>query len=117
MLGFMPALTAQASWAFRLACQRPAKGMSMWFLVRVVKGSKHFEPDSRVGNQVLISDTTDMVISARTTGADDYRFEMRKGLDTFVIRDFVGVQAPGVILAKFEDLALRMGALAITGDA
>jgi hypothetical protein len=89
----------------------------MWFLAQVVKGSKHFEPDSKVGNQVLISDTTDMVISARTTGADDYRFEMRKGLDTFVIRDFKGVQAPGLILAKFEDLARRMGALAITSDA
>jgi hypothetical protein len=87
----------------------------MWFLVQVVKGSKHFEPESKVGNQVLISDTSEMVISARTTGADDYRFEMRKGLDTFIIRDFKGVQGPGVILAKFEELAQRMGALSIAG--
>jgi CYTH domain-containing protein len=89
----------------------------MWFLVQVVKGSKHYEPESKVGNQVLISDTTEMVISARTTGADDYRFEMRKGMDTFVIRDFKGIQSPGLIVAKFEELAKRMGALTITGDA
>jgi hypothetical protein len=88
----------------------------MWFLVQVVKGSKHYEPESKVGNQVLISDTTEMVISARTTGADDYRFEMRKNLDTFIIRDFKGVQQPGVILAKFEDMAKRMGALTISGE-
>jgi hypothetical protein len=87
----------------------------MWFLVHVVKGSKHFEPDSQVGNRVLISDTTDMVISGRSMGADAYRFEARKGADSFVIRDFRGASAPGTLFAGFTALALQMGAL-VMGD-
>jgi hypothetical protein len=64
----------------------------MWFLVQVVKGSKHFESESQVGNHVLISDTTDMVISGRSLGVDGYRFEARKGNESFAISDFPGVQ-------------------------
>lgn len=89
----------------------------MWFLVQVVKGSKHYEVDSPVGNQVLISDTTEMVISARAMGADGCRFEARKGNETFVIRDFKGAQAAGSLAAKFEALARQISALAITSDA
>jgi hypothetical protein len=89
----------------------------MWFLVQVVKGSKHFEPDSQVGNRVLISDTTDMVISGRSMGADSYRFEARKGADSFVIRDFRGASAAGTLSARFTALALQMGALVIGEEA
>lgn len=87
----------------------------MWFLVQVVKGSKHFEQDSPVGNRVLISDTTDMVISGRALGAG-YRFEARKGIETFVVRDFGGPQAAGTLGAKFTTLAQQVGALALTGE-
>ena len=38
----------------------------MWYIVEVVKGSKYYEPESRVGNRVLISDTTELVIVGRT---------------------------------------------------
>lgn len=85
----------------------------MWFLVQVVKGSKHYEADSQVGNQVLISDTTEMVISARAMGTEGYRFEARKGNENFVIRDFRGEQAAGSLAAKFLALAQQMGALTI----
>ena len=88
----------------------------MWFLVQVVKGSKHFEQDSQVGNRVLISDTTDMVISGRAMGAG-YRFEARKGIETFVVRDFTGPQAAGSLGAKFTTLAQQVGALALSGEA
>jgi hypothetical protein len=88
----------------------------MWFLVQVVKGSKHFEQDSQVGNRVLISDTTDMVISGRAMGAG-YRFEARKGIETFVVRDFIGPQAAGALAAKFTTLAQQVGAMALTGEA
>jgi hypothetical protein len=87
----------------------------MWFLVQVVKGSKHFEQDSRVANRVLISDTTDMVISGRALGAG-YRFEARKGIETYVIRDFNGPQAAGTLATKFTALAQQVGALVITGE-
>ncbi len=85
----------------------------MWFLVSVVKGSKHFESESQVGNRVLISDTTDMTISARSTG-DGYRFEARKGTETFIIKDFAGSQPVGSLSAKFTALAQSMGALVLS---
>lgn len=89
----------------------------MWFLVQVVKGSKHYEAESQVNNQVLISDTTDMVLSGRAMGTDGYRFEARKGNENFVVRDFKGTQPGGLLLAKFEALARQMGALTITSEA
>ena len=89
----------------------------MWFLVQVVKGSKHYEADSQVGNRVLISDTTEMTISGRAMGADSYRFEARKGTETFVVRDFQGTQSAGLLAAKFTALAHQMGALVISADA
>ena len=89
----------------------------MWFLVHVVKGSKHYEPESQVGNQVLISDTTEMVISGRSMGTDGYRFEARKGNETFVVRDFKGAQPAGLLASKFTALAGQMEALTITSEA
>lgn len=88
----------------------------MWFLVQVVKGSKHFEPESQVGNRVLISDTTEMTISGRAMGADGYRFEARKGNETFVVRDFPGAQPAGTLATKFTALADQMGALVLTAE-
>lgn len=85
----------------------------MWFLVHVVKGSKHYEAESQIANRVLISDTTEMTISGRSMG-DGYRFEARKGTETFVIRDFQGTQQPGTLASKFTALAQQMGALVIT---
>lgn len=89
----------------------------MWFLVQVVKGSKHFESESQVGNHVLISDTTEMVISGRAMGSEGYRFEARKGNETFIIRDFQGAQTAGSLESKFTALAKQIGALVITSEA
>jgi len=89
----------------------------MWFLVQVVKGSKHYEPESQVGNRVLISDTTDMVISGRAMGADNFRFEARKGNETFVVQDFVGALPAGALAARFTALAQKMGALTVAAEA
>jgi hypothetical protein len=88
----------------------------MWFLVQVVKGNKHYEADSQIGNRVLISDTTDMVISGRSMGSDGYRFEVRKGNESFVARDFPGAQAPGSLAAKFMSLAQQIGATVMAGE-
>jgi len=88
----------------------------MWFLVQVVKGNKHYEADSQIGNRVLISDTTDMVISGRSMGGDGYRFEVRKGNESFVARDFAGPQAPGFLAAKFISLAQQIGATVMAGE-
>ena len=83
----------------------------MWILVQVVRGSKHYEAESRVGNRVLISDSTDMVISGRGLGTDGYRFEARKGNESFTVVDFPTV-APGVsLIDKFGELAQRLDAV------
>jgi hypothetical protein len=82
----------------------------MWFLVQVVKGSRQYEAESPIGNRVLISDTTDMVISGRSMGADGYRFEVRKGNETFVVGDFPGTSEPGVLAKNFLSLAQQVGA-------
>jgi hypothetical protein len=87
----------------------------MWFLVQVVKGSKHFEPSSQIGNRVLISDTTEMVISGRVVGTEGFRFEARKGNDTFVLSDFPPGQSPDALASKFSALAEQMGAVMING--
>ena len=83
----------------------------MWFLVQVVKGSKHYEPDSQVGNRVLISDTTEMVVSARSMGEDGYRFEARRGSESFIMGSFSAKVAREKIDAHFSALAMQMGAV------
>lgn len=89
----------------------------MWILVQVVRGSKHFEAESRVGNHVLISDSSDLVISGRALGTDGYRFEARKGNESFVVNDFPGIQAGKSLLPNFMALAERIGAVSILAPA
>ena len=85
----------------------------MWIVVQVVKGSKHFEAESRVANHVLICDTSDMVISARSNGDNAYRFEARKGNENFVIADFNGAEVKASLVDKFFELAKSMGAISV----
>jgi hypothetical protein len=85
----------------------------MWFLATVVRGSRHYEPDSRVGNRVLISDTTDIVITGRSSGTAGYRFEAKNGNETFVLSDFPKELPEGALLVKFLALAQQMGAVAM----
>ena len=89
----------------------------MWILVQVVKGSKYHEPESRVGNHVLICDTSDLVISGRSLGTDGYRFEARKGNESFIVNDFPRLQAGTSLMADFMALAARMGAIAAVAPA
>jgi len=88
----------------------------MWFLVSVVKGSRHFETDSPIGNRVLISDTSEMVISGRASHHEGYRFEARMGNESFIVRDFLGTQPQGKLAAQFTAMAQQMGAV-VAGEA
>ena len=83
----------------------------MWLLVQAARGSKYFEPESRVDNQVLISDGSDLVISGRSFGSQGYRFEARKGNETFTVVDFTGTDATVSLADKFGELAQRLGAI------
>lgn len=82
----------------------------MWFLVNVVKGSKYFDTDSRIGNRVLISDTTDMIVTSYSTAAGSYRFEMRKGNEAFTLQDIPKDTSHEETLRQFLELADRLGA-------
>jgi hypothetical protein len=83
----------------------------MWFIVEVVKGSKYFEPESKIGNRVLISDTTELVITGRSNGADSFRFEARRSGDNFVIKDFAGGPSAAMLAEQFTALARQFGAV------
>ena len=87
----------------------------MWILVQVVRGSKYHESESRVANHVLISDTTDMVIAGRALGTESYRFEARKGNETFVVSEFARLQPGSSLTPQFLALAEKMGAISIVG--
>jgi hypothetical protein len=83
----------------------------MWLLTSVVRGSKHFDGDSRIDNQVLICDTSDMVISGRSFGVGTYRFEARKGNESFTVADFGSLEPGTSLVLEFGELAQRLGAV------
>ena len=85
----------------------------MWILVKVVKGSKYFEPETQVDNHVLLSDTSEMVISARSSGDATYRFEVRRGNENFILAEYTGAEAKGSLTAKFIALATKIGAISM----
>ena len=89
----------------------------MWLLVEAVKGNKYFDPESQVSNRVLISDSSDMVIAGRSMGTDGYRFEARKGSESFVVRDFPAGRAAGSVLEAFLELARQIGASLVPAEA
>ena len=82
----------------------------MWLLVEVVKGSKYYDAESQVANRVLISDSSETVIAGRSMGTDGYRFEARKGSESFVVQDFSGPQRSGAVAEAFLVLARQIGA-------
>jgi hypothetical protein len=91
----------------------------MWFLVSVVKGNRYYENESPIGNRVLISDSTEMVISGRSSGGssvDGYRFEARRINETYIVSDFIGKHAAAALTAKFMAMAQQMGAVVVEGD-
>ncbi|MFN0183745.1 MAG: hypothetical protein ACKVQR_08010 [Aquabacterium sp.] len=89
----------------------------MWMLVSVVKGSRHFENESPVGNKILISDNSDMVISGRADGNEIYRFEIRRGNETFIVNEFRGVLNPALLASRFQSMARQLGAVIVTTEA
>ena len=85
----------------------------MWILVRVLKGSKYFEAETKVDNQVLVCDSSELVISARATDDATYRFEARKGNETFIVAEFTGAKASGSLTREFLALAAKIGAISM----
>ena len=57
----------------------------MWLMTEAHKGSTYFEAQSQAGNRVLISDTCDTVIFARSQGSDGHRIVAQRGRETFYL--------------------------------
>jgi hypothetical protein len=89
----------------------------MWFLVSVVKGSKFYEADSQIDNRIMISDTTDMVVTGYATGLGGYRFEMRKGNEAFTMQEMPKGTPKETLVALFLGLARQLGATTIGSTA
>lgn len=71
---------------------------------------------ARIGNRLLIPDTTDRVVSGRSTGVDSYRFEVRKGNESFIVTEHSGIQAPGVLTERFRSMAQQFGAVVVSPE-
>ena len=55
----------------------------MWLLTEAPRGSNYYEAHSLTGNKVLISDTCETVIYARSQGADGHRIVAQRGREMF----------------------------------
>jgi hypothetical protein len=86
----------------------------MWYLVSVVKGSKYYDTESQIENRLLVSDTTDMIVTGYATGTGSYRFEMRKGNEAFTLRDYAKAITKEELSAKFLELATDLGAMRLS---
>ena len=86
----------------------------MWILTEAPRGSNFYEPESTTGNKVLISDTCETVIYARSQGADGHRIIAQRGRETFM----VGPQPTrGVVVdmtAKMLDIARQLNAVVLS---
>jgi hypothetical protein len=57
----------------------------MWILAEAPKGSNFYEAQSQAGNKVLISDSCETVIYARSQGSDGHRIVAQRGRETFFL--------------------------------
>ena len=73
----------------------------MWLLTEAPRGSNFYEAESQTGNKVLISDTCETVIYARSQGADGFRIIAQRGRENFYI-------GPAPVRGVVEDLMAQM---------
>ena len=85
----------------------------MWILIEAPKGSNYYEAHSLTGNKVLISDTCETVIYARSQGADGHRIVAQRGREMFNVgpAPVRGVEAD--MNAQMLDIAKRLGAVVL----
>jgi hypothetical protein len=85
----------------------------MWILTEAPKGSNFYEALSQAGNKVLISDTCETVIYARSQGSDGHRVVAQRGRETF----FLGPPVRGAdtdMTAQMLDVARQLHAVIMT---
>ena len=85
----------------------------MWILTEAPRGSNYFEPQSTIGNKALISDTCEIVIYARSQGADGFRLVAQRGRDSFFIGPAPARGAVDDTEARMMELARQLGAVIV----
>lgn len=70
---------------FHSAALHRQRKPTMWILAEAPKGSNFFEAQSQAGNKVLLSDSCDTIIYARSQGSDGHRIVAQRGRDTFFL--------------------------------
>ena len=83
----------------------------MWMVVEAPRSSNFFENESPTGNRVLINDTSDLVIYARSQGADGFRLIGQRGKETFMVGPAPVRGVPGDMAGALMDLAKQLGAI------
>ena len=86
----------------------------MWILSEAPRGSNYYEAESTTGNKVLISDSCETVIYARSMGADGHRIIAQRGRETFLVGP---APVRGVVVdmtAKMLDIARQLNAVVLT---
>jgi len=82
----------------------------MWIFAEAPKGSNFYEAQSQAGNKVLISDSCETVIYARSQGSDGHRVVAQRGRETF----YLGPPVRGAetdMTAQMLDLARQLQAV------
>ncbi|MES3013468.1 MAG: hypothetical protein V4750_07025 [Pseudomonadota bacterium] len=85
----------------------------MWILTEAPRGSNYYEAQSLTGNKVLISDTCETVIYARSQGADGHRIVAQRGRETFFMgpAPVRGVEAD--MTGQMAEIARQLGAVVL----
>jgi hypothetical protein len=85
----------------------------MWILTEAPRGSNFYEAQSLTGNKVLISDTCETVIYARSQGADGHRIVAQRGRETFFMgpAPVRGVEVD--MTGQMTEIARQLGAVVL----
>jgi hypothetical protein len=83
----------------------------MWILSEAPRGSNFYEAESQTGNKVLISDTCETVIFARSQGSDGHQVVAQRGRDTFLVGPAPVRGVTADMNAQLLDIAKQLGAV------
>jgi hypothetical protein len=83
----------------------------MWMLVEAPRSSNFFENESPTGNRILINDSSDLVIYARSLGADGFRIIGQRGKETFMIGAMPTRGVAANVTGHLMDIAKQLGAI------
>lgn len=86
----------------------------MWMLVEAPRSSNFFENESPTGNRILINDSSDLVIYARSLGADGFRIIGQRGKETFMIGPMPTRGVTANVTGHLMDIAKQLDAIIMT---